>query len=816
MSGSNEGYSVSSFASLSADIGAINAATAPGTYTIDITGDISLTGALPEISLASGVRLDIVGNGLTLDGGGSEAGLFAYQGTVSIDDLTLLNTTITGGAAPANSGGFGGGSGGLGGGLFVGSHAAVTLDNVNFTKDGALGGNAGTSFNTGMRSGPAGFGQGGTGGAQGSYGANGGKGQTGGFGGGGGGGGGGGYGTFYNGTGKAAGAGGAGGQGGFGAGNGGSGQHGASSSVYTYTTVYKVSSTHHTSHTTRTQSGRITYVPGPVITTTYYTTVGEYSTRKGTEQEGRAGSGGGGLGAGGDIFVQGGGRLKVLGGTLGAGTVQGGSGANDGSAFGSGIFLQANEEVEFAPKAGEILTIAGVIADEAGSEPGYSGEQGTINIDGPGTVVLDATNSFDGGIYISAGKLVLGAAGAAGGGNIVFTNNLTVDPTVSFTVADAPTETIVNYGAGDVLDVTDLSEASVAQKFVANSSGGGTLTLTGTQIGSGDPETVNLVFTNYQGPFAVIPDAGGGTEIVPICYVRGTNILTPVGNVPVESLRIGDALVTRFGGIRPVKWIGRQSFDARFLRHSPAKHPVRIRAGALAVGMPARDLLVSPGHALLLGDTLVLASRLVNGVTILREQITSETLDYFQIEFASHDCVIAEGVFAESYADAPGQRAQFHNAGDFSLLYPDDPPPEELNLCAPRPERGARLQAALLPVAARAAAGITPGPLDGYVDMAGDWHVHGWALDTAHPELPVLLEVLLDDEVLGRVLAFEPRDDLRAEGKGSGDCAFVFTAPRRLPPDALPRLTVRRAADGAKLPLTGFAPGAPAPLRIVA
>jgi hypothetical protein len=80
----------------------------------------------------------------------------------------------------------------------------------------------------------------------------------------------------------------------------------------------------------------------------------------------------------------------------------------------------------------------------------------------------------------------------------------------------------------------------------------------------------------------------------------------------------------------------------------------------------------------------------------------------------------------------------------------------------------------------------------------------------------VLLEVLLDDEVLGRVLAFEPRDDLRAEGKGSGDCAFVFTAPRRLPPDALPRLTVRRAADGAKLPLTGFAPGAPAPLRIVA
>jgi autotransporter-associated beta strand protein len=806
MSGSTNDYSVSSFASLSTDIGIINGETAPGTYTIDITGDISLTGALPDISLASGVTLDIAGNGFTLDGGGAEAGLFAYQGTVSIDELTLLNTTITGGEAPdgLNVGGtgyagYGGGSAGLGGGLFVGSKATVTLDHVNFTNDGAIGGAGNIASSQAGQNARAGLGQGGSGGNQGAAAQVGGNGQSGGFGGGGGGGGGGGSGYFFNTkykhTGTVAGEGGAGGKGGFGAGNGASGLSGVTLNVTvsTYRSTFTNSSGKHVlTHTSHHSSG----TPNP-----YYN---------------GGGAGGGGLGAGGDIFVQGGGKLKILGGSLGAGTVKGGTGPNPGSSFGSGMFLQGNEEVTFAPAAGKTLTIAGVIADEAGSEASYSAVQGSVVIDGSGTVILEASNSFTGGVYIADGTLVLEAPSAAGGGDIVFTNNLVTDPKVSFTVADTPTEALVNFGAGDVLDVTDLSEASVAQKFVTDSSGGGTLTLTGTQIGSGDPETVTLVFSNYQGPFAVIPDAGGGTEIIPICYVRGTNILTPVGNVPVESLQIGDALVTRFGGIRPVKWIGRQSFDARFLRNSPAKRPVRIRAGALAAGMPARDLLVSPGHALLLGDVLVLASRLVNGVTILREQITGETLDYFQIEFASHDCVIAEGSWAESYADAPGQRAQFHNAGDFSLLYPDDAPPDELNLCAPRPERGARLQAALLPVAARAAAGITPGPLEGYVDMADDWHVHGWALDTAHPELPVLLEVLLDDETLGSVLAFEPRDDLRAEGKGSGDCAFVFTAPRRLPADALPRLTVRRAADGVKLPLTGFAPGAPAPLRIVA
>jgi autotransporter-associated beta strand protein len=523
------------------------------------------------------------------------------------------------------------------------------------------------------------------------------------------------------------------------------------------------------------------------------------------------GAGGGGLGAGGDIFIQGGGKLKILGGSLGAGTVKGGSGANPGSAFGSGIFLQGSEAVEFAPTAGETLIIAGVIADEAGSEAGYTGDQGSVIVDGPGTVMLDATNSFDGGIYISAGKLVLGAAGAAGGGDIVFTNNLVVDPTVSFTVADTPAETIVNFGKGDVLDITDLNfSGATIQDFTSNGSGGGTLEIIGDQTGTGTPETLTLTFSNYDGTFRLIQDAGGGTEVVPICYVRGTNILTPTGNVQVESLKIGDLLVTRFGGIRPVKWIGRQSYDVRMLRNSPEKCPVRIRAGALADGMPARDLLVSPGHAILVENTLVLASHLANGVTVLHEQITADIgkLDYYQIEFATHDCVIAEGAWAESYADAPGLRAQFQNAADFYARYPDDAPPEALTLCAPRPERGTKLESALLPVVSRAA--ITPGALEGYIDSIDAWHIQGWALDTEHPELPVLLDILLNGEKLGTALACHHREDLAAAGKNSGRCAFTFKAPRRLPPDAVNHLTIRRAADGANLPF------AQQPARIVA
>jgi len=162
--------------------------------------------------------------------------------------------------------------------------------------------------------------------------------------------------------------------------------------------------------------------------------------------------------------------------------------------------------------------------------------------------------------------------------------------------------------------------------------------------------------------------------------------------------------------------------------------------------------------------------------------------------------VIAEGAWSETYADAPGMRAQFHNAAEYEALYPDEPPVEALRLCAERPERGPALAAALLPVAARAA--VTPGPLEGWIDTASEWNIAGWARDLAHPELPVRLEILLGGTVIGTVLACDGREDLRAAGKGRGRCAFSFTPPFRLGAEALARLVIRRAADGAELPAT--------------
>ena len=189
--------------------------------------------------------------------------------------------------------------------------------------------------------------------------------------------------------------------------------------------------------------------------------------------------------------------------------------------------------------------------------------------------------------------------------------------------------------------------------------------------------------------------------------------------MPVERLRIGEPVVTRFGGICPIRWIG--FHDHEDATGFPELSPVCLRAGALGAGMPARDLRVSPGHSVLVGDVLVLARLLVNGVTVVQDP-SEGRVSYFHIELDAHDCVIAEGAWAETFANAQTARARFTNAAEFDLLYPDaGPAPDAFVLCAPRPEGGPLLRAALCKVAALAARGreIAPSSAAPYAKKTG-------------------------------------------------------------------------------------------------
>ena len=178
------------------------------------------------------------------------------------------------------------------------------------------------------------------------------------------------------------------------------------------------------------------------------------------------------------------------------------------------------------------------------------------------------------------------------------------------------------------------------------------------------------------------------TDATP-CYCPGTLIRTDRGEVPVEALRIGDRVITMSGAAEPVRWIGRRSFAARFAAANPAVQPVRIAAGALGGGLPRRDLVVSPLHALFIGGLLVPAGCLVNGGSIVRERVRGQ-VDYLHIELARHDVIFAEGAPAETFLD-DGSRAMFHNAAEFAALYPGAQ--AQAGYCARRVEDGFELEA---------------------------------------------------------------------------------------------------------------------------
>jgi hypothetical protein len=354
------------------------------------------------------------------------------------------------------------------------------------------------------------------------------------------------------------------------------------------------------------------------------------------------------------------------------------------------------------------------------------------------------------------------------------------------TISLADGQTITNFNGGDTIVLEGFT--ATYDSFVNGS---------GLILGDG----AGALSLGFIGDFTTdsftVTDVAQGTEIM-LCYLRGTNILTPCGELPVEALRIGDELVTFFSGVRNIKWIGRQSFNARFVRNNRDRLPVRIAAGALGRGLPKRDLFVSPGHSMLLGGRLVLAKALVNGVTITQDA-AAEDIHYFLIEFETHDCVQAEGVWSESFADGPGLRNQFHNAAEFFVLYPDYQTPDTLQLCAPRPERGPGLAAGLRPVVRRAAARAVPGPLRGYIDLVTAGRIEGWAQDQQNPELPVLLQVLADSRVIGSVLACDYRADLATAGIGQGRCHFAFRMPAKYAGAAI---RVRRAGDGAEIAMS--------------
>ncbi len=142
------------------------------------------------------------------------------------------------------------------------------------------------------------------------------------------------------------------------------------------------------------------------------------------------------------------------------------------------------------------------------------------------------------------------------------------------------------------------------------------------------------------------------------CFLPGTLIATPSGEVAVEQLRAGDVVSVLEHGQRvgrSVVWAGRGHMDAVRFGGRDEAFPVRIRKDAFAAGTPARDLMVTPEHCILTEAGLVPARMLVNGASILVDRDLPE-YEFFHIELDAHGILLAEGLATESYLDTGNRR----------------------------------------------------------------------------------------------------------------------------------------------------------------
>lgn len=665
------GFQVASEADLNAALAAIDLGgrfSAPHTaYTITLTPGFTLTGDIDAVNLNSTDSLVINGGGATIDGAGTYRGFFAYAGSLTLNNLTVRNTVARGGAGGAGATPGGGGAG-LGGGLFVNTGAAVTLANVNFINDQAIGGAAGAAGTIGIGGGGGLGGAGGNAGAWSALPRNGG---------------GGGIGVAA--TGGSSGSGGPGIVIGGAAANPGTGNRIAGGTAGAYgggggaAGIITTGGGRGGSRTYSGQSGSgglggsfgggagsaegAGFGGGGANSAGGWGGGGSGANGGGFGGgAGVAGGAGGGLGAGGAVFVAQGGVLLVGPGSLSGGSVApgaggtstGGSGGSGtaGSAFGSGIFVQGSNTVTLDPAPGQTLTIGDVIADQSGSDPGNVFGQpgaGALLVTGGGTVTLSQSNSFTGGVTIADGStLLFNASGAAGSGTIDFAASSgtlavsSVVPSVGF---------VANFGSGDVVDALGLAGDAPTYDPIGN-----ILTL------GGAAGIFSVTFApghNYQAAAFQVMNSGTDALLTyTACYLAGTRIATPSGEVAIENLRVGEHVQLAAGGTAPVLWLGHRELDCTPHPCPCEVWPVRIAANAFGPGRPARPLWLSPDHAVSTDGVLIPVRYLVNGATIV--QVPMGTVEYWHLELSAHDVVLAEGLTCESYLDT-GNRAAFES-----------------------------------------------------------------------------------------------------------------------------------------------------------
>ncbi len=273
--------------------------------------------------------------------------------------------------------------------------------------------------------------------------------------------------------------------------------------------------------------------------------------------------------------------------------------------------------------------------------------------DSPRGTITDSWSTSKGQSFSGGGTISLRNSGSLFvGGNVASGIGLTFDGTSDILYLEGTTYGAPNPGtfAGNIGGFAGSGEIvlgrvayNVHDTFTYN---GGVLSV----FSPTHADILNLRINLPASGFALVPFASGSSSVrgklaIVVCFAAGTRILTEQGEVAVESLAEGDQVITLEAGARiprPVRWLGRRRVNLAAHPNPESAAPVRIRAGAFAPSMPARDLVVSPDHAIFVDGKLIPAKLLVNGGSIVQELARAE-IEYFHVELDRHADPVRRG-----------------------------------------------------------------------------------------------------------------------------------------------------------------------------
>jgi hypothetical protein len=301
-------------------------------------------------------------------------------------------------------------------------------------------------------------------------------------------------------------------------------------------------------------------------------------------------------------------------------------------------------------------SISWSVNDGTASSASVSSTLNTVHV--PGTVLTAGDATYTGAAVVVGAGLTVSDIDSAG------------------TIAGA-TATINNFQAGDTLQFNN--QLGITGRYA---SGTGVLTLSGsaalasyqTALDSVTFATTSIVQSVRTIAWAFNDGAGSSnvstSSVNVLCFCSGTLIDTPLGEVQVEKLSVGNLVLTAHNGPRKVTWVGVGKVLATRGKRTAAT-PVIVRKGALGENLPHQDLRLTKAHGLYLEGVLIPVEFLVNHRTILWDDRAQE-VELYHVELESHDLLLANGAPAESYRD-DGNRWLFQNASSGWGLAPQKP-----------------------------------------------------------------------------------------------------------------------------------------------